>query len=100
MNSIEISKASGVARGSICDYESRRCHPSFDRGEKIIALWCARTGRPRSEMPRLTTPTLSAAKGVCVEAGQEDQFASPESPDAARDLFAITLAWGARSAAP
>lgn len=44
MTGPEIQAASGVRRGAISADKSGACHPSFQKGEALIAVWCRRTG--------------------------------------------------------
>ena len=99
MTGKEICAKAGLTRGAVGEYQVGRCRPTHGRGERLVALWCARTGRARAEVPQLATATLSAAKVAREDRGPADKFAAPDSAHAARDLFAITQAWGSRSAA-
>jgi hypothetical protein len=51
-----IDRATGTPRGTLLRYMAGS-HPSHWRGEKLLALWCQTTGRPRDEAPqRLVVP--------------------------------------------
>jgi hypothetical protein len=99
MSGRDICAKAGLTRGAVGEYQVGRCQPTHGRSERLVALWCARMGRTRAEVPQLATATLSAAKVAREDRGPADKFAVADSAHAARDLFAITLVWGSRSAA-
>jgi len=96
MSGKHICASTGLTRGAIGEYCVGRSHPSHVRGEQLIALWCARTGSTRAEIPRLSDRALSAAKVAREVRGPFGKLAAANSAHAARDLFAVTQAWGAR----
>lgn len=93
MTGPEIQAASGVRRGAIGAYKSGACHPSFQKGEALIAVWCRRTGKSRDDVPRVPAETISAAKIAREDRGPTDAFASRATAAAVRDVSNVTRAW-------
>jgi len=56
----QIAIAIGGARSTVQDWKNLLVEPRHVDGEKLIALWCAVTGRDRADLPSKDVKPLSA----------------------------------------
>jgi len=55
-----IAREVSVARTTITAYREYGKTPRHETGERLICLWCATTGRLRSEAPRIASESVIA----------------------------------------
>lgn len=57
----QIASVIGSQRSTVENWKNRAAGPRHDDGERLIALWCAVTMRPREDLPKRTDGVLSAS---------------------------------------